>query len=350
MLRKTITLCALAAAALALRPAAAQISTGLALTTNDISTGHAGHSSLPGALGYWKAEGVDVSVIGTTSSATAIQLLVAGNTDFVSIDGEEVLLARQKGIPIKAVYLHARKSIIRLVAPKSSGITTIAQLKGKTLGRTSPRPSPFAVAAFREVGMEYEKDVKLLAIGVGAQALLALQRGDVDAYLSFDTAVTTLESRGMEFNYLKPSYFDDLFGLVIATREDVIEKKPELAVKVTRGIAKAVHFGLHNPDAAVKIHWKAYPQSKPQGTDEAAILATGKSIFLSRFDSYRLEGTDKYGESFPRQWQLVVDQMKAQGQLPADAKAEPAYTNDLIAQVNAWDRAAVAKQAAEWKE
>ena len=38
--------------------------TSMGPTTVDISTGHAGHSSLPTSLGYWKAEGLDVNVFG----------------------------------------------------------------------------------------------------------------------------------------------------------------------------------------------------------------------------------------------------------------------------------------------
>ncbi len=52
----------------------------------------------------------------------------------------------------------------------------------------------------------------------------------------------------------------------------MIRDNPKMVVGMCRGIAKAVHFGLHNPDAAVRIHWKLYPQSKPQGSDEAKLL------------------------------------------------------------------------------
>ena len=38
---------------------------------------------------------------------------------------------------------------------------------------------------------------------------------------------------------------------------------------VARGIAKATVFGLANPEAAVRIHWKLYPASKPQSGDDA---------------------------------------------------------------------------------
>src|SRR5207247_4401803 len=40
-----------------------------AVTTKDISVGHSAHSSVPQALGYWKEEGLDVTVASVEGSA-----------------------------------------------------------------------------------------------------------------------------------------------------------------------------------------------------------------------------------------------------------------------------------------
>lgn len=341
---------ATAALALGMGAAQAQVKTSFGPTTTDISTGHAGHSSLPAVLGYWKEEGIDVNVFGMNGGAAGLQLLTAGNVDFLSITGEELLVARSKGTPVKAVYMHARTPISRIAVPKSLGVTSLKDLKGKTLGTPIMQPNQFAVAAFAEVGVNYTKDLKVVATGVGAPALLALQRGDIAGWLSWDTAVATLENRGMEFVVFKPSYYGELFGNVVATREEMIAKNPELVVKLARGISKAVHFGLQNPEAAIKIHWKAYPQSKPQGTSEEELLKDAKRIFQSRFDSYKLEGTNKYGESFPAQWKRVADQLVEQEMLPKGFDASGVYTNQFVDEINKWDRAAVEKQAAGWKD
>jgi len=350
MMRKFGSVVAAAAFVIGAAAAGAQTKTSFGPTTTDISTGHAGHSSLPAVLGYWKEEGIEVNVFGMNGGAAGLQLLSAGNVDFLSITGEELLIARSKGTPVKGVYMHARTPISRIAVPKSLGISSLKDLKGKTLGTPIMQPNQFAAAAFKEAGVDYAKDLKIVGTGVGAPALLALQRGDISGWLSWDTAVATLENRGMEFVFLKPSYYGELFGNVVATREEMIAKNPELVVKVARGIAKAVHFGLANPEAAIKIHWKAYPQSKPQGTNEAELLRDAKRIFESRFASYKLEGTSKYGESFAAQWKRVTDQLKEQGLLPATVDPASAYTNEFVEAINKWDRAAVEKQAAAWKD
>ena len=115
-----------------------------------------------------------------------------------------------------------------------------------------------------------------------------------------------------------------------------------------RGIAKAVHFGLANPDAAVRLHWKLYPQSKPQGTDEAKLLSDSRRVFTSRFADYELRDTKKYGESLAKQWDSLAVLMKEQGLLPADFDVKQAYTNEFVDQINDWDRGRVEAQAKAW--
>jgi NitT/TauT family transport system substrate-binding protein len=332
----------------AARAQAPLVKTSFGPTTVDISTGHAGHSSLPTALGYWKAEGLDVNVFGVAGDTAGVQLVSGSKMDFISLTGEGLLAARAKGVPMKAVYMHARMPIARFVVPKASGITNVAELKGKTLGMPVLHPDVYVEGIFKEAGLDLAKDVKQVATGTGAPALLALKRGDIAGWMSWDTAVAELENRGMEFIEFRPSSFDKLFGNAIVTREELIRDNPKLVVGMCRAIAKAVHFGLHNPDAAIHIHWGLYPQSKPQGTDEAKLLADSRRVFMSRFSDYELHGTNKYGESLPQQWNQVSDLMKKQGNLPAEFDVKLAYTNEFIDQINDWDRGVVEAKAKSW--
>ena len=166
--------------------------------------------------------------------------------------------------------------------------------------------------------------------------------------MSWDTAVAELENRGMEFIEFRPSYFGSLFGNAVVTREELIRDNPKMVVGMCRGIAKAVHFGLNNPDAAVRIHWKLYPQSKPQGTDEAKLLerfAPGLHVALRRLRAARHQEIRRE----PRQ---AVGRprglMKEQGLLPADFDVKHAYTNEFVDQINDWDRGRVEAQAKAW--
>ena len=129
----------------------------------------------------------------------------------------------------------------------------------------------------------------------------------------------------------------------------MIQNNPKMVIGMCRAIAKAVHFGLANPDAAIRIHWKMYPQSKPQGTDEEKLLADSRRVFLSRFQGYGLKGVTKYGQSLPVQWDRTADLVKQQGLLPGGFDPKEAYTNQFIDEINDWDRASVEADAKNWK-
>ena len=149
-----------------------------AVTTKDISVGHSAHSSLPQALGYWKEEGLDVTVTSVEGSVAGMQQLAAGNLQIVSLGPEEIVIGREKGVKIKGFYVQARETIYRIVVAADSPLQKLADLKGKTIGvpALASGSVPFAKALVASVGLDPEKDVKILAVGVGAPGRLALQQ------------------------------------------------------------------------------------------------------------------------------------------------------------------------------
>lgn len=334
-----------------LRPASADMfKTSFGPTTTDISTGHAGQSSIPATLGFFRDENLDVNLFGVAGSAQGVQLLAAGKIDFISLVVDDLLIARAKGVPIRAVYVHSRHPIARFVAPKAGGITALAQLKGKTVGIPYIQNNGYNVDMFAEAGLDWRKDIQLVATGTGGPALLALKRGDIQAWASWDTAVAALENRGMEFTEFRPSYYANLLGNAIVTRDDMIEQHPEVVIGICRAVAKSIEFGLANPEAAIRMHWKAYPETRPQGEDEATAMRDAKRIFMSRWEGYALPPGALYGSSRPEQWQVSAELLKKSGEVPAGFDPSTAYTDQFIDKINQFDRAPIDAQARDWKE
>jgi len=349
MLRSVST--ALLLAAFATAPAAAQTKTSFAPTTLQISVGHAAQSSIPIALRYWKDERLDVDVFGVNGSTAGIQQVAAGNLDFCSVGGDALLVARAKGVKVKSVYMYARRPIYKTVVLTSSRFKTMNDLKGQTIGRSSTTEANvlFFIAAARRAGLDPDKDIKWLTVPTGALAL-ALQKGEIAALSTWDTMVASLENRGMELREIESPDQNENFGNVIITRDDLIDKQPELIVKVLRGIAKSTQFGLDNPEAAIRIHWKMYPQTKPQGTNESESMREAMRVFQIRFKGLELFDTNKYGESRPAQWIRATETAKEQQIIPAGFDSSSAWTNRFVDEINTFDRAAITAQAKSWKE
>ncbi|MFG1461980.1 NrtA/SsuA/CpmA family ABC transporter substrate-binding protein [Xanthobacter sp. DSM 24535] len=251
-----LSLCTLAAAFAFAGPAGAAEKVVYAVTTSNISVGHAAQSSIPLAAEFWKQEGLDVEVIGLSGATAGVQQVASGQVDFATVGGDALLIARSKGVKVKAVYTYARKSIYSIVVPQDSPIKTVADLKGKTIGvpDMSAGSVPFSRAVLSSAGVNPQSDVKWLSVGIGGQAANAFRQNVIDAWASWDTVIAGLENNGFKFRVIDPPWIDEVVGNVIIAREDTIEKKPELVVKVARGIAEASVYGLTNPDAALRNH------------------------------------------------------------------------------------------------
>lgn len=348
---RKLTLLTVLFGVLAAPHAVAQVKTSFAPTTLQISVGHAAHSSIPLEMGYWKQEGLDVDVFGVNGSTAGIEQIAAGNLDFASVGGDALLAARAKGVKVKAVYMYARRSIYKTVVLESSKYKSMSDLKGQTIGRSSTTEANvlYFKTSARLAGLDPEGDFKWLTVPVGALAL-ALQKGEIAALSTWDTMVSSLENRGMKLREIVPPNYDELFGNVIITREELIDKQPQVVAGMLRGIAKSTVFGLANPEAAIRLHWKHYPQTKPQGSDPSVVMQQSMRVFLARFKGLELFDVDKYGESLPSQWNRATVAAKELKIVPADFDSREAWTNRFVGEANDFDRAAIEAQAKAWKQ
>jgi NitT/TauT family transport system substrate-binding protein len=324
-----------------------------AVTTKDISVGHAAHSSLPVALGYWKAEGLDVEVTSVEGSVAGLQQIGSGNIQTVSIGPEEIVIGRDKGVKIRGIYVQARTTIYRIVVPADSPIQTVAQLKGKTIGvpALASGSVPFAKALVASVGVDPEKDLKLLAVGVGAPGALALQQKTVDALALWDTLQASLENRGLTLRRLDLPMVQEMIGQTLAANDAYIAERPEILIGFARGIAKATLFGLTNPEAAVRIHWKLYPQTKPQSGEETKLLKEALHVFNARFELQRVDNRPdkRYGIATLAQWTTLQNIFKDQKIVQGSVPPADLYTDKLVDQINKFDHQAVIRQAKDYK-
>jgi NitT/TauT family transport system substrate-binding protein len=324
-----------------------------AVTTKDISVGHSAHSSLPQALGYWKEEGLDVTVTSVEGSAAGMQQLAAGNLQIVSLGPEEIVIGREKGVKIKGFYVQARETIYRLVVPADSPLQKLADLKGKTIGvpALASGSVPFAQALVASVGIDPEKDVKILAVGVGAPGRLALQQKTVDCLALWDTLQASIENSGMQLRRLDSPLIQEMLGQTLATRDDQVTENAAMLVGFARGIAKATVFGLANPEAAVRIHWRMYPETKPQTGDDAKAMKDALNVFNARFSLQRVDNRSdpRFGVGSSAQWEKLKSIFKEYKFIEGTVPAADLYTAALIDQINKFDRAAIVAQAKAYK-
>lgn len=310
------------------------------------------YASVPKAMGYWKDQGLTVNLQPTQGATASMQLLLAGRADITNGGSSSFYQAAAKSPEIRVINLQTR-NIWQVTVPEGSPIKAIDELKGKTIGVQSFSSASylFGRAAVGASGLDPDKDVRWLAVGVGAQAAQALKVGTIAAYATYDGPSGVVGSvLGKKLVNL-PTPLDRIAGLGgYATTEKFLKEHRDVVVKFLKGINEGAVFAAANPAAALRIQWKAYPEQKPRdmSTDDA-IKATLPNV-EARYESDAAPGASGLlGDVAMDDIQKSIDFMAKYGIFKGPMAAAKVADMSISADANKFDAAAIRKQAADWK-
>lgn len=323
------------------------------LTSPVPTVAEAPHASVPAVLGFWEDEGLNVQVNPTSGSTQATQLVAAGSSHFTMATVEPLIVAKQQDADLLAVYNHTREPIYTLAVTSDSDIEELPDLKGKTIGvlSLSSGAVPFAKAMLNGAGVDPEQEVEWLPIGLGAQAVNALNNDQVDALAFWDWGYAIMENEGIEFRHFTTPETQALLALAIVGNSDFVESNREVTVKFARGIAKAALFTITNPEAAVRIHWERYPDSKPTDVPEEQALKEAVHVLEARLEKYKIEGREdpRFGPFTDAQWEATQNFLYDNGVVSDKLPVSEYYTNEFIEEVNDFDHDAIIEQARNYQ-
>ena len=215
-----------------------------------------------------KDQGVTVNWVQSAGSNKANEALRSGAIDVGSTAGSAALLARSNGSPIKTIDIYSQPEWAALVAPAGSGITSVADLKGKSVAATKGTdPYFFLLQALEEAGLK-PGDVTVQNLQ-HADGRTALENGSVQAWSGLDPIMAGAEQKGAKLFYRNLDF--NTYGFLNAT-ESFLKDKPELAQAVVNAYEKARAWAAANPDQTARI------LADVAGLD----LAVAKTVVLER--------------------------------------------------------------------
>jgi NitT/TauT family transport system substrate-binding protein len=307
-------------------------------------------------LGYFAQEGLDVEFVPTAGGNQGLLQMAAGNGDIACISPGNVIAGIQPAIGMKvmAFYNVYYKNIWSVSVLPDSPIKSLDQLKGKKIGVASMGSSAvlYGKAYLAKVGIEIGKDgTSYLPIGVGAQGATAIRSGNVDAAIYWDAMLAKLEVAGLKLRQLPvDEVVASLPDVTLSAQTDTIEKKPAMLIGVGRALAKGYVFNQANREAAVRITWKQYPESKPRNMSEEDALKNAMYVNEARMNIWEPRGGARFGEFLKSDYDNVIAFAKEYSIIPKTAEVPPdkLYTNKFVDEFNKFDVAAVKTQAASF--
>lgn len=345
------------AIALMLAPASAQERTKITFAISYSPMGAMASYLYPAAiLKFWEQEGLDVDLITTQGTGQVLQMLAAGSVDMGLANPEPYIVARStQNLPARSVGTMGTISTWSVGVLPGSGVTSIEQLKGKSVGVTSLASGGvyFLKARAIESGLDPEKDITLVPVGFGASANDAVVSGKVDAMLLWRSGFTTVENTGTKFRYLPRAEWEDrVYSLLTLASTRLIESRPDVVAKVLRGIAKSFEFAAARPEAAAMIFEQAYPANVSRSVDARtnfqnnvrlvqATLTDG-GLMSSRFPK---PPARLWGAQGPDNWAAIQDYLIKTGLIKQALSADALFTDRFTTEANQFDHASVVRQA-----
>ena len=251
-----LVLAAAAAAMLSSGPALAQ--TAIKFSLDFKFEGPSAPFLLPLDKGYYKAEGLDVSIGTAANSLEPIDRVASGAYDMGFGDINSLIKFRDAnpGTPIKAVFMVYNKPPFAIVGRKSRGVSAPKDLEGKKLGAPPPDGAYAQWPIFVQANGIDASKVTIVSVGFPVREPM-LASGEVDAITGFSfSSYINLKDRGVPANditvLLMADYGVNLYGNTIMVNPKFAAEKPEAVKAFLRAFVKGLQETVKNPAGAVE--------------------------------------------------------------------------------------------------
>jgi energy-coupling factor transporter ATP-binding protein EcfA2 len=133
--------------------------------------------------------------------------------------------------------------------------------------------------------------------------------------------------------------------------EETLKARPKEAAAVARGYAKGTIFAINNPEAAIRMLYEVYPQTRPTGKDEATAIRDDVRVLQARIVNWKLDkaGVSKWGENSEANYAAYAEFLLKWGVIKQKVDVHDLITNELIGSINNFDPAKVAAEARAYK-
>jgi NitT/TauT family transport system substrate-binding protein len=229
---------------------------------------------VPYETGIYKKYGLDVRIVYVAGSQ-AIATLVSGDTQIVQGSGAAAALSRLSGSDLTVIGTTI--NVIPMSLVTTPDILTAQDLKGKTYGvsRFGSLTDLGLKRAVAELGLDPEKDIKMIQTGGVPENLLFMQQGVIKGGLISSPTLEKAKELGyrefMNLANLKFRYP----GTALVTTDSLIRSRPQTVNRFLKATLEGIKYAKANPDVTIRILGK-YTRT----TDTKLLTSAFKSYIL----------------------------------------------------------------------
>ena len=248
--------------------------------------------------GYYKAEGLNVSIDPGSGSVEGINRVASGAYEMGFADINSLIKYRdnRNNLPVKAVMMVYDAPAFSIVALKKSGITSPKGLEGKILGAPAPDGAYAQWPIFvKQNGIDASK-VKIENIGFPVREPM-LAQGRVDAITGFwFSSFMNLKANGVPHDdivvLMMRDYGLDLYGNAIIANPDFMRFSPKAVAGFVRATIRGIQDTIRDPEAAIDSLMKRNQIAKREVELERLKMALEKNFVTKEVRASGLGAVD----------------------------------------------------------
>jgi NitT/TauT family transport system substrate-binding protein len=273
--------------------------------------------------GFFKDEGINVNILPGQGSTVTVKLVGNGDADFGEAGADQALMGYAKGLPVVSTAVILQKAPGAVIFPKATGIKSLTDLYGKTLGVTM---SSVVEKQWRYVEKYNHLDVsKIKEVSLGTGIAQMIEAGKVDAALAFFfNDGLKAQSDGIPMGWILmadvglPIYSDALI-----VNENTIKKNPDLVRRFTRAFVKGWIFSYAHQEEALDTFLK----DNPTVDAKYSRLKFPEVMKLTQSGDVEKNGI---GHSTGQQWEAMQKALVDMGIMDQAIDVSKVFTNQFL--------------------
>jgi len=198
--------------------------------------------------GIFETNGIDLTINSGGPDNSSIKLVASGSDLFGVAGADEVLIAREKGIPIVPIAVLFKESPIGFISKKDKGIKSPKDWEGKKI---EVDYGSNAEIQYRALLKKF--DVKNTQEAPYTYSLIPFIEDKVDVSVAYIMdQVITLKNQGIDVDVIiSKDYGINPYGDVIITTEKTLKEKPELVQSFLKGSIESQKWAIEHDSLAI---------------------------------------------------------------------------------------------------
>ena len=269
--------------------------------------------------GYYRDAGLEVT-LDYSYEVDAVALVGANQLQFAIASGEQVLLAREQGLPVVYVLAWYEEYPVGIASLAESGIESLADLKGRKVGIPMLSGASYiGLRALLQAGDLREQDISLDTIGYSQVEMLVTGKEDAIVVYVANEPVQ-LAAQGYTVHLIPVSDHVHLVGNGLITNEQTMREHPELVRAMVAATLQGLRTAQADPQQAFEISTKYVENLEQVAEVQKQVLA----------ESIKLWSQDGSGMSDREGWENMQALLLEMGLLSKPLELEQAFSNEFL--------------------